>query len=367
MINSDKFVSLLGMDELDYNCFDQIDNMLRLPFLKKYALMPDAHVGYTCPIGSVILLDNVVSPSLVSYDIGCGMGCDIFNTNISYIFGYEDGILDELYHRIPVGFNSRDDGLDYSLFRSSSEDKKLNKKVNDRLFVQMGTLGGGNHFIEMGSNREGNLSITIHSGSRNAGHSVASYWMKLSKNVDKHLPNGFLDLNGEYGQAYLDDMNFMMDYALMNRTRMMGIVINVLGLYPKDILTSINETHNHAIVTDDGVLHRKGATPADKGQLGVIPGNMTDGVFITRGLGNEEYLCSASHGAGRKFSRKRAKELIDFEQVKEEMRGITCRLKKGQIDESRGAYKDINMVIERQEGIVVDVVDHITPVISMKG
>jgi tRNA-splicing ligase RtcB (3'-phosphate/5'-hydroxy nucleic acid ligase) len=366
MSNLHKLKTLLPLEELEQSAQGQIYDALNLDFLKVLAIMPDCHTGYSLPIGGVALLDNVISPAYVGYDIGCGMCCVVTDVDINDIGYDKDYILDELYKRITVGFDCRDKGLDYKEFKSAMiGNKKLNKKVNERLYVQLGTLGGGNHFIEVGYNRNGKVCVTIHSGSRNPGHSVASYWMKLSKNVDKHLPNGFLDLGGEYGQDFLKDMTFMQEYALNNRKVMMKIVLDVLGL--KGDNGMINENHNHAIVTNEGVLHRKGATPADKDQLGVIPGNMTDGVFITKGLGNEEYLCSASHGAGRKFSRKRAKELIDFEQVKKEMEGITCRLKKGQIDESRGAYKDINMVIERQEGIVVDVVDHITPVISMKG
>jgi tRNA-splicing ligase RtcB len=295
------------------------------------------------------------------------MGCIITTEKVDIIKGKEQDILNELYKKIPVGFNSKENGLNYEEFKSASGDKNLNKKVNDKLAVQRGTLGSGNHFIEIGESQEGYLSITIHSGSRNSGHSVASYWMSLSKNVDKHLPNGFLDINGEYGKAYLQDLDFMLKYALHNRLSMMKIVLNVLGLRPSYINGLINENHNHAIVTPDGVLHRKGATPADKGQMGIIPGNMADGVFVTKGLGNEEYLSSSSHGAGRKFSRKKAKEAITLDTVKEEMDGIVCKIHEGIIDESKSAYKDVFKVIERQEGKVIEVIDLLKPLISVKG
>jgi tRNA-splicing ligase RtcB len=129
----------------------------------------------------------------------------------------------------------------------------------------------------------------------------------------------------------------------------------------------INENHNHAIITEDGVLHRKGATPADKGQIGVIPGNMKDGVYVTVGLGNEEYLSSASHGAGRRFSRRKAKETISISDFENDMKGIVCKVDNGTLDESPSAYKDINMVIERQEGIVIEVVDYLKPLVNIKG
>ena len=367
MANLDKLEMLLPMEELEHSAQQQIYDALNLDFLEKLAIMPDCHTGYSLPIGGVALLNGVISPAYVGYDIGCGMACIRTLTNVSSFLDKRESILNELYKRIPVGFNSREEGSYTWSFKSASGDKELNKKVNSRLGVQCGTLGGGNHFLEIGYNRYKKICITIHSGSRNAGHSVASYWMKLSKNVEKELPNGFLSLDSEYGQGYLKDMLFMLEYALINRKNMMLIALDVLGLTSKYMDEMINETHNHAIVIGDKVLHRKGATPADKDQLGVIPGNMKDGVYITKGLGNEQYLSSASHGAGRRFSRTEAKRQITLEQVEQEMKGITCKINKGIVDESKSAYKDINVVIRRQEGIVVDVVDHITPVLSMKG
>ena len=154
---------------------------------------------------------------------------------------------------------------------------------------------------------------------------------------------------------------------------MMNVILEILGFSLKEIWnyttrTMINETHNHAIVQEDGkVLHRKGATESLKGQLGVIPGNMRDGVYVVEGLGNETYLNSSSHGAGRKGSRKWAKNKIKLEQFKEEMKGIVANVRKNTIDESPGAYKDINEVIAAQEGIVINVVDYIKPIINVKG
>jgi len=236
------------------------------------------------------------------------------------------------------------------------------------LYVQLGTLGGGNHFIELGKNRVGNLCITIHSGSRNPGHSIATYYMRLSKNIDKNLPNGFLNLDGEIGQAYLKDMEFAQDYALENRKIMMKKVLDILGLswnqYKRKM---VNENHNHAIVTEDGVLHRKGATPADKGQIGIIPGNMKDGVYVTIGLGNEEYLSSASHGAGRTMSRTKIKEMVTLSDFCDSMVGIIAKVEKSTIDESCFAYKDLDVVIGMQEGIVIDIVDKVKPLVNVKG
>jgi len=360
-----KLKTLVPMHEIEQEAQQQIYKELAHPFLKKMAIMPDIHAGYTLPIGGVALLDNVISPEYVGFDVGCGVCCIITDVDAKILKGIEQDIFNEIYEKIPVGFNC---GLekDYPRFYSASEDKNLNEKVNAKLNIQLGTLGSGNHFIEIGKSTQGMLAITIHSGSRNIGHSVASYYMKLSKTKSpvKDLPDGFFWLDSAAGQEYLEDMNFCLEYALANRREMMKTIFKLLQLRPRDM---INENHNHAIITPDGVLHRKGATPADKGQLGVIPGNMRDGVYITVGLGNVDYLSSASHGAGRKMSRKKAKENINFNQFEKAMKGITAKIDQGTLDEAPMAYKNLKNVIDAQRGIVVDIVDHIQPLINIKG
>lgn len=361
-----KLKTLIPLEELEAEAQRQIWDNLRHDFLLQMAVMPDCHTGYTLPIGGVALLDNVISPEYVGYDIGCGMVCcilpylakDLVRGNRFFIFN-------QIYELIPVGFNSRQIAIDYPAFRSASGNKNLNDKVNARLYVQLGTLGSGNHFIEIGETREGWAAVTIHSGSRNIGHSIASHYMALSKKVDTHLPAGFLDLNSEHGQAYLQDMNFALQYALDNREQMLDtVLLDVLKVLRQEF---INENHNHAIVRDGQVLHRKGATPADRDQLGVIPGNMRDGVYITRGLGNEEYLSSASHGAGRTMSRKKAKQAIDLSDFQAAMVSVTARVDETTLDEAPFAYKDLSEVIARQQDVVVEVIDHITPLINIKG
>tara|TARA_Y100000034_G_scaffold137002_1_gene218240 strand:+ start:775 stop:2727 length:1953 start_codon:yes stop_codon:yes gene_type:complete len=297
----------------------------------------------------------------------CGMCCTVTDTPISSIKGREKEIFDRIYELIPVGFNSRETYTSNLRFNSASRDKDLDEKVNNKLNAQLGTLGSGNHFIEIGYNREDKLTVTVHSGSRNIGHSIASYYMK--QNDDQH-PEGFLSIFSEVGKSYHIDMVYALNYALANRRVMLQKVLELLVPNATYSMSNymINENHNHAeILKDYGIIHRKGATPANKGQLGVIPGNMRDGVYITRGLGNHEFLSSASHGAGRVFSRKKAKQLLELEDFKESMEGITALVQNSTIDESPFVYKDINKVIGYQEGKVVDVIDHITPVINIKG
>ena len=193
--------------------------------------------------------------------------------------------------------------------------------------------------------------------------------MFLANNEDKTVPNGFLSMSHELGQAYLQDLLFCQQYALDNRKTMMKMVIEILGESWKELGPKmINENHNHAIPLEDGtVLHRKGATPADIGQLGVIPGNMRDGVYITEGLGNEEYLSSTSHGAGRKYGRNAAKKNLDLERFKKQMKGIIAKVDKNVLDEAPDAYKKLADVIERQEGIVMRTIDYVKPFINIKG
>jgi tRNA-splicing ligase RtcB (3'-phosphate/5'-hydroxy nucleic acid ligase) len=355
--------SLIPFHEIEQEAQNQIYKLLEFDFVKSMSIMPDVHMGYTMPIGGVAIFDNVISPVCIGYDQGCGVCCIVTDIPISHIKGNEKRIFNEIYTRIPVGFNCRENGIGYNEFKSASGDKELNKKVNDKLEIQLGTLGSGNHFIELGENLEGFLSITIHSGSRNIGHSIASHYMKFNS---IGLTKGFLCLDSDLGQQFLVDMEFSLKYALKNRIVMMKDIAMILGLNLKKY-HMINENHNHAIVTPDGVLHRKGATPADKDQLGIIPGNMRDGVYITKGLGNEEYLSSASHGAGRKMSRKKAKENISLDKFTQDMKDVIAKVDNGTLDESPDAYKDLDTVINYQKGIVVDIVDFIKPLINVKG
>ncbi len=364
----EKIKSLIPLEDIESEALKQIYDVASLDIVKKLAIMPDVHTGYDLCIGGVALVDGHISPSFVGYDIGCGM-CFV-NTGVKTqeLFKSKKDrqkVAEEIYKKIPVGKNIRKKPLDYKKFKSASGDKNLDKKVNDKLFHSLGTLGSGNHFIEIGENLNGEVCITIHSGSRNIGHSIASYYMKKAR---------FLPIDSFWGQAYIEDMNFALEYALENRLTMMKEILKILGFSDKEIKkiikkTLINENHNHAVLTEEGVLHRKGATPADEGQLGIIPANMKDGVYITVGLGNKEFLSSASHGAGRVLSRKKAKELIDIKEFKKimEMADVVAKVNEHTKDEAPFAYKDINTVINLQKGVVIEVVDVVKPLINIKG
>jgi len=372
----DKLRTLIPIEEIEQKAQQQMYDALRLDFLKALAIMPDVHAGYSLPIGGVALLDNVISPPYVGYDIDCGMICVITEIPFSDIIKDERKrveIFNRIFEVIPCGVGKARNKFSkrFEEFKSASGDKELSKEVSSKL-NQLGTLGSGNHFIEIGANRKGNLCATVHSGSRKPGWLIAQYYMKISKRVDKDLPKGFLHLHGDVGQQYVNDLIFARNFAEMSRSIMMNNVLHVIGFKPQEIMrlmdeNMIHENHNTVEIIGNDVLHRKGATPAEKDQLGVVPGSMKTGIYITKGLGNEEYLNSASHGAGRKYSRTKAKETIKLDEVKKQMQGITCRLDKSILEEAPDAYKDLSQVIAKQEGIVIDVVDFIRPIINAKG
>ena len=372
-----KLSTLIPIHELEHSCQQQIYNALNLDFVLKLAIMPDAHTGYLLCIGGVALLDGITSPNYVGYDVGCGMCCIV--TDILFREAFKDmragrKVYERILEAVPVGKgNWHKVGPDYKEFKSAGGFKKLDKMIESRLHVQLGTLGSGNHFIEIGPNKDGYLTVVLHSGSRKPGWWVGDHYMSLAFNEDKHLPNGFLDMDGDLGPAYFEDMNFFLEYALENRRIMMEQVLNVLGFRPKDIsemmrTRMINENHNHAVVSNNGLyLHRKGATPSEIGEFGVVPGNMCIGTCITKGLGNDEFLKSASHGAGRKMSRGdanrrwKADEKGYREQAEKMMKGIVGPRLSDVKDEVPAAYKDLDQVIGRQAGIVLTVMDRIKP------
>lgn len=374
MANLEKLRCMVHLESLEHSAQQQIYNALELDFLKTLAIMPDCHMGYLLPIGGVALLDGVISPEYVGNDQGCGMCCAVTDMDAELLGDWNDkiGIFNQIYKRIPIGVGQqRSLSKNYKQFESASDNKELNKRVNAKQYIQLGTLGAGNHFIEIGKNSDNKVVVTIHSGSRNIGYTIAAYYIHLSRQEDKHLPNGFLDLNSDVGQAFEEDLRFSLQYALDNRMIMMHDVLEIIGFKPHEIVgylkNIINENHNHAVITEDGVLHRKGATPAETGVLGVIPGTMRSGVYITKGLGNEHFLNSASHGAGRILGRKKAKQTLKLEDHQRLMEGIVAKVDMSTLDESHQAYKNIDNIIAHQDGIVIDIVDHVEPLINVKG
>lgn len=357
-------------ETIDPKAVHQFFSALEQIFVVSGALMPDAHAGYTLPIGGVVKTKDIIVPAWVGYDINCGV-CSI-KTNISLEElnnKNKQQILQDILDVIPVGFNHRKHSLSWR--PKSPWTKQLEKIFYDRGgFKQLGSLGSGNHAIEVAYDENNSIYIMIHSGSRGVGHDIADHYMKLAANGNHPEWHYGFNIDSQNGQDYYKDLKFMEEFALENRVRMIKEIENVFNKHFKhseffwDSL--INRTHNHAELKDGHIIHRKGATHAEKGMMGVIPGNMRDGSFIVEGLGNEEALCSSSHGAGRVLSRGQAKRTLNYEEFKNQMKNVVINSGEENLDEAPDAYKNIFEVMELQKDLV-KVVAHIKPIINIKG
>ncbi len=364
----DKKVKIFS-ENIDGKTLNQFYESMNHDWVVQGALMPDAHLGYDMPIGGVISTKEVIVPSWVGYDIGCGMCAIKISVDRESIFNFSKEIFNEIYRTIPVGFKHRSESIDWILPKNSTKWFKEMFDENGGL-CQLGTLGGGNHFIEIGYDKNNQIWIIIHSGSRNVGHKTASHYMKIEKlNPNKKGWKKALNVESENGINYINDMESCLQFALENRLVMIHKVNEAINKFCRselDYTSLINRNHNHAEEKGGVWIHRKGATHADAGMLGVIPGNMKDGSFIVKGLGNPESLYSSSHGAGRIYSRRQAKENLNFDDFNEEMIGITAKVTRSTLDESKGAYKDIFQVMKEQKELV-KVIHYVKPIINIKG
>jgi len=394
---------------IEDEALEQFNKAMSLECNVQGALMPDTHTGYTLPIGAIVKSKGVVFPSYVGYDIGCGM-CAV-NLDITKEGLDLEDIKNDIVRNIPLGrekyIKKQSIRLDSSLYDLNDFTKY---RIKDIGVYQIGTLGGGNHFIEIGeSEKDKTLWIVIHSGSRGLGYKVADYFMSLAtqgsvsieelkkefiigreifkernpkgyekafkkfvekkwetatKNKEGHY--GF-DINSELGKSYINCMNYCLDFALENRKTMIEKILESISLQKRfKVRTFINRNHNHAELKDGYVIHRKGATHAEKDMLGVIPANMKDGSFIIKGKGNKESMCSSSHGAGRVLSRKKAKETLNIEEFHKDMEGVVTNHTDDTLDESPKAYKNIFEVMELQKDLV-EIIDRSIPILNIKG
>lgn len=359
---------------VDGKAMAQFAGAMACDFAVKGALMPDVHAGYALPIGAVVATEGVVVPAWVGYDIGCGM-CAVPMTGVDAeeVRLFARSIFERIYERVPVGFRHNDRPQPpFAGSEKLERTRVVQDQLDDGAWRQLGTLGGGNHFIEVAADAEGQVWIVIHSGSRNLGHKTATHYMRLASGDGKAREGhfGFLADTSE-GKAYLADLRFCLEFALANRREMVRRVADAIASLAggePDWDRLINRNHNHAERHDGTgwLIHRKGATHAEAGMMGVIPGTMRDGSFIVRGKGNPDSLWSSSHGAGRVLSRKEARESISLEDFDAAMAGIVARVGQGTVDEAPQAYKDIHEVM-RQQVDLVEVVHHLRPIINVKG
>jgi tRNA-splicing ligase RtcB len=360
-------------DNVDGAALDQFYTAMKQDTVVQGALMPDAHKGYSLPIGAVIAMKDVIWPAAVGYDIGCGMCAMPTSFDKAHVESQKDIIFEKIYEQIPVGFNWNKKRVSFDTTRALEEEEvtpKFKQIYDEKGVLQIGTLGGGNHFIELGYDEADRIWIIIHSGSRNLGHNIATHYMKLASGDGKAREGYYvLDFQGSDGANYITDLNYALQFALLNRAEMIRRVETILNKVAKghgDWPGLINRNHNHAELKDGLWIHRKGATHAEKDMMGVIPGNMCDGSFIVKGKGNSESLNSSSHGAGRIMGRRVAKETLKMEDFKKSMKGIKAKVSTGTIDESPGAYKNIFDVMDQQKDLV-EVIHHIKPIINIKG
>lgn len=369
-INTDKPYKIFA-DVIESEAIAQFESAMQQPFTVKGALMPDAHTGYTLPIGAVIAAKDFILPSWVGYDIGCGMCALKLPYNIEKIRENSQRIFGDMYRNIPTGFDHNKKETPWPEYDNIPKSDAAAALFEKNGLLQLGSLGGGNHFIEIGHSSE-NIWAIIHSGSRGVGHAIATFYMRTASGDGKAREGhfGFSD-ESDLGLNYINDMNMCLEFALKNRLELMKRIVEGINHVLKvnvdvDFGQIINRNHNHAEKKNGLWIHRKGATHAEKGMYGVIPGNMRDGSFIVRGKGNEESLCSSSHGAGRVLSRKKARDELSLDAFKITMEGITAKVKPSTIDESPFAYKNIFDVMALQSDLV-ETLYHITPIINIKG
>ncbi len=356
---------------LEQGAIDQFVSAMHMDFTVQGAMMPDAHPGYALPIGAVVATKDVIIPAWVGYDIGCGMLALPTSFDAYEVRENSKAIFDEIYSKVPVGFNAHEEFQDSpNLFASDLTPLGQGAFDKRKGFRNLGTLGGGNHFIEIGVGTDERTWIIVHSGSRGVGHGIATEYMRLASPDGKPREDHFgFNIMSKEGSDYYQDMSWALKFALLNRTRIAKAVEKVMAkiiVGEGDWNHLINRNHNHAEITGGTIVHRKGATHAEKGMSGVIPGNMRDGSFIVEGKGNPESLYSSSHGAGRVLGRKQAKRELSMEDFKATMQGTQARVVKDTLDESPFAYKDINEVMHLQEDLV-KTLHHVHPIINIKG
>lgn len=373
--------------EIESEALTQLRNIASLPWVKHVAVMPDVHYGKGATVGSVIGMQGAVSPAAVGVDIGCGMMAVKTNLTANDLPDSLRDLRDTIEQNIPVGFNGHDQSpiwgfgqLSRDLSQHWKSFKDLDKRVQDlegRARSQMGSLGGGNHFIELCLDSEDNVWMMLHSGSRNIGKSLAEIHIARARELvhNVKLPDrdlGVFLAGTPEMQAYRRDLYWAQNYAALNRRAMMALYKSCLRRYFPYVEFDMEVACHHNYVAEEEhfgeelMVTRKGAISAKAGEYGIIPGSMGARSFIVRGRGNPDSLTSASHGAGRKMSRGKAKRSFSLEDLEAQTAGVECRKDQGVLDEIPGAYKDIEQVMRNQADLV-EIVAELKQVLCVKG
>lgn len=380
----------LWLDDLELGAAEQAHNLANLPFTYKHvAIMPDAHQGYGMPIGGVLATKGVVVPNAVGVDIGCGMRATRTNLHMDEIVDRHRKlslVVEKIKEVIPVGFNHHKDRQEPGPFHPVFDKHGCTYTVCSDQYEpslrQIGTLGGGNHFIEIQVGGDGHLWVMIHSGSRNLGKKVADHYNNVAKrlnnewysSVDPLWDLAFLPITTKEAHEYMAEMQYCVDFAKANRWTMMErihecfayVFVNFGFTHAWDVAHNYARWENHG---SNVIVHRKGATSAKLGEIGIVPGSQGTCSYIVRGLGNKESFESCSHGAGRRMGRKEARRKLSLENevsIMDEKGIIHSMSSIDNLDEASGAYKDIDVVMENQKDLV-EITEKLTPIAVIKG
>lgn len=379
--------------DIDDLALTQLKNLAQLPIVHSHiAAMPDVHAGIGATVGSVIPTKSAIIPAAVGVDIGCGMNAVRLSLKSSQLPDNLKGLREAIEDAVPVGnrahnkraarFNASQplaSGVD-RLFEKHPALIKMLRKPHEVWIKQLGTLGSGNHFIEVCIDQSADVWVMLHSGSRGIGNAIGRHFIQLAKKdinrIQQHLPDkdlAYFTEGTEHFDDYVDAVNWAQEYARINREQMMELVLDAMQpLLPAFHITqtAINCHHNYvqkeSHFGETVFVTRKGAISAQKGQLGIIPGSMGTRSYIVKGKGNTDSFCSCSHGAGRRMSRSAARKVFNRADLLAQTKGVECRKDSKVIDEIPGAYKDIDEVMDNQSDLV-EVLHTLKQVVCIKG
>jgi tRNA-splicing ligase RtcB len=393
IISKGKVPVKIYTDDIEHEAMQQLYNLSQMSFVHSHiAAMPDVHFGRGATVGSVIPCKGAIIPAAVGVDIGCGMNAMRLSIKADQLPDSLSRVRSAIEKAIPVGFDrhktdraraSTIRGLSPGLDRVLGKHPKLlkmQKKPYQTWVRQLGTLGGGNHFIELCIDENDDVWIMLHSGSRGIGNIIGQYFIRLAQqDMGRHLHQlpdkdlAYFNEGAEHFDDYVDAVHWAQDYAMENRREMMRLIVEALKKeLPKFGVSkeAINCHHNYVAIEqhfgENVYITRKGAIRAGEGELGIIPGSMGARSYIVRGKGNPESFSSCSHGAGRRMSRRKARKSFSQEDLEAQTAGVECRKDKGVLDEIPGAYKDIDVVMDNQKDLV-EVVHGLRQVVCVKG
>lgn len=381
IITTERVPIKLWLSDIETGALEQARNVANLPFAFSHiAIMPDSHQGYGMPIGGVLAAIDTIVPNAVGVDIGCGM-CSL-RTNLEDIKEVElKQIMAAIRRSIPVGFRHHKESQDLKWMPELKQNLPIVEQEFESATHQVGTLGGGNHFIEIQKGSDGFVWLMIHSGSRNIGYTVAGHYHNMAKKLNEKWFSDFIkDLayfpsDTDEFHNYKAEMDYCIEFALSNRKLMMERLKEAFTDVFPDVKFSafINKPHNFASEEvhfgKKCIIHRKGATRARKDEYGMIPGSQGTSSYIVKGKGNPESFESCSHGAGRVMSRNQARRILDLKEVQKKLdnKGIIHAVRnRSDLDEAPDSYKDIHRVMELQKDLV-DIEIELRPLAVVKG